>query len=170
MEKIRNKIVFVLQLVMGLILLAMIVANFVQMVTRYFISVTVVWVEDFSVLGLYWLFSLGVPMAWLIGAHMEMNILEKVMSDKFKRVILYLTQVAGIGIGVLFIKAGKRAFDLNKGRVMSIMGFDEKWRYIPLIVCGVLMIACVAFRTVSMIREDMNKKKNTTEVEKETTV
>ena len=106
MEKIRNKIVFVLQLVMGLILLAMIVANFVQMVTRYFISVTVVWVEDFSVLGLYWLFSLGVPMAWLIGAHMEMNILEKVMSDKFKRVILYLTQVAGIGIGVLFIKAG----------------------------------------------------------------
>ena len=103
MEKIRNKAVFVLQLVMGIILLAMIVTNFVQMVTRYFISVTVVWVEDFSVLGLYWLFSLGVPMAWLMGAHMEMNILEKVMSKTFKRVIQYLTQGAGVAIGVLFI-------------------------------------------------------------------
>ena len=166
MEKVRNKIVFVLQLVMGLILLAMIVANFVQMVTRYFISVTVVWVEDFSVLGLYWLFSLGVPMAWLIGAHMEMNILEKAMSDKFKRVIQYLTQIAGIAIGILFIRCGKRAFDLNKGRVMSIMGFDEKWRYIPLIVCGVLMIACVAFHAVSMVLNDINKKK-TVEVKQE---
>lgn len=152
---------------MGLILLAMILANFVQMVTRYFISVTVVWVEDFSVLGLYWLFSLGVPMAWLVGAHMEMNILEKVMSDAFKRVILYLTQAAGIAIGVLFIRAGKRAFVLNKGRVMSIMGFDEMWRYIPLIVCGILMIACVVFHTVTMIQDDIKKKKVTVEIKKE---
>ena len=167
MEKIRNKVVFVLQLVMGLILLAMIVTNFVQMVTRYFISVTVVWVEDFSVLGLYWLFSLGVPMAWLVGAHMEMNILEKVMSKKFKRVIQYLTQGAGVAIGVLFIRAGKRAFTLNKGRVMSIMGFDEKWRYIPLIVCGVLMIACVAFHAVTMIIEDRKKPENNGEVKTE---
>ncbi|MCF0261867.1 MAG: hypothetical protein HUK23_03025 [Sphaerochaetaceae bacterium] len=52
MENIRKKVVDVLQLIMGLILLAMIVCNFIQMVTRYFISVTVVWVEDFSVLGL----------------------------------------------------------------------------------------------------------------------
>ena len=170
MEKVRNKIVFVLQLAMGLILLAMIVTNFVQMVTRYFISVTVVWVEDFSVLGLYWLFSLGVPMAWLIGAHMEMNILEKVMSDKFKRVIQYFTQVAGIAIGVLFIRAGMRAILLNKGRVMSIMGFDEMWRYVPLVVGGYLLIACVVFHTVSMVLSDLNKKKNNVEVKQEATV
>ena len=167
MEKIINKAVFVLQLVMGIILLAMIVTNFVQMVTRYFISVTVVWVEDFSVLGLYWLFSLGVPMAWLMGAHMEMNILEKVMSKTFKRVIQYLTQGAGVAIGVLFIRAGMRAYNLNKGRVMSIMGFDEKWRYIPLIVCGFLMIVCVVFHTVAMIIEDRKKPENNGEVKTE---
>lgn len=162
MENIRKKVVFVLQLIMGLILLAMILANFVQMLTRYFISMTVVWVEDFSVLGLYWIFGLGVPMAWLTGSHMEMNILENVLSSKVKKVLLYLSQAAGVGIGVLFVRSGLRAFTLNRGRVMSIMGFDEMWRYIPLIVCGFLMIACVIFHTVTLVVADINRKKETT--------
>lgn len=158
MENIRKKAVVVMQFIMGVILLAMILANFIQMLTRYFISMTVVWVEDFSVLGLYWIFALGVPMAWLVGAHMEMNVLEKVMSAKFKKVISYLVQVAGVGVGILFIRCGLRAITLNKGRVMSIMGFDEMWRYVPLVVCGVLTIVSVVFHAITMVMSDLKKK------------
>ena len=164
MEKIKKNIVLVLQFIMGIILLAMIITNFIQMVTRYFVNVTVVWVEDFSVLGLYWLFALGVPMAWLIGAHMEMNILEKVLSAKFKEVISYLVQVAGVYFGVLFVRAGMRALKLNKGYIMSIMGFDEMWRYVPLIVCGFLLIFAAVFVTVEKILHAVSQKKNKTEV------
>ncbi|MCF0261866.1 MAG: hypothetical protein HUK23_03020 [Sphaerochaetaceae bacterium] len=97
-------------------------------------------------------------MAWLVGAHMEMNILENVMSNTFKKVILYLTQIAGIVLGWTFIRAGLRAIKFNKGRIMSIMGFDEMWRYIPLVVCGVLLIICVVFHLITMIMKDTKKK------------
>lgn len=151
MEKIRKLIVKYTQIILGAVIFVMIFSNFVQMITRYFINMTVVWVEDVSVLGLYWLFGLGVPMAWLMGAHMEMNILEKFMNDRFKLVISYITQGLGIALGVLYIVAGARSISLNKGYVMSIVGFDEMWRYIPIVVCGVLLICAAIFNTVEMI-------------------
>ena len=151
MEKIRKVIVKYTQILLGIVIFVMIFSNFIQMLTRYFINMTVVWVEDVSVLGLYWLFGLGVPMAWLMGAHMEMNILDKFMSDKFKLVVSYITQGLGIALGVLYIVAGARSISLNKGYVMSIVGFDEMWRYIPIVVCGVLLICAAVFNTVEMI-------------------
>ena len=151
MEKIRKTIVLIIQFILGILVFAMIAANFFQMVTRYFINMTVTWVEDFSVLGLYWLFGLGVPMAWLISQHMEMNILENVLSDKAKKVISYIVQFMGIILGIAYIIAGMRSISLNRGLVMSIIGFDEMWRYIPLVVCGVLLIAAAIFNLVEMI-------------------
>mgnify|MGYP004697563349 CR=1 FL=1 len=151
MEKIKQRVVTVLEFIMGLLLLAMIVSNFIQMVTRYFINMTVVWVEDFSILGIYWCFALGMPLAWLLNAHMEMNILENVLSAKVKVVISYLVQLSGIIFGSLFIKAGLRAIKLNKGYIMSIIGFDEMWRYVPLVVCGVLLILSALFTVTEMV-------------------
>lgn len=159
MDKVRDKIVYVIELVLGVLIAAMIATNFIQMLTRYFINMTVTWVEDFSVLGLYWCFALGTPMAWLLSAHMEMNILDKILPKTFKRVLAYLTQVAGFCVAILFIRAGMRSIKLNKGYVMSIIGFDEMWRYIPVVVCGVLLILAVIFRTVEMIMKDCRKDK-----------
>ena len=144
---------------MGILLLAMILANFIQMVTRYFINMTVVWVEDFSILGLYWCFALGMPLAWLLNAHMEMNILEKILSEKVKLVISYLVQLSGVVFGVLFVRAGVRAISLNKGYVMSIIGFDEMWRYVPLVVCGVLLIFSAIFTCTDMILKQRTSTK-----------
>lgn len=159
MEKVRNKIVVALEFIMGILLLAMILANFIQMVTRYFINMTVVWVEDFSILGLYWCFALGMPLAWLLNAHMEMNILEKILSEKVKLVISYLVQLSGVVFGVLFVRAGVRAISLNKGYVMSIIGFDEMWRYVPLVVCGVLLIFSAIFTCTDMILKQRTSTK-----------
>ena len=159
MDKIRDKIVYVIELVLGILIFVMIMANFLQMVTRYFINMTVTWVEDFSVLGLYWCFALGTPMAWLLGQHMEMNILENILPKKLKKVLAYITQVVGLIVGVLFVRAGLRSISLNKGYVMSIIGFDEMWRYIPVVVCGILLIAAVIFQTVEMIQKDCIRNK-----------
>ena len=52
MEKIRKLIVKYTQIILGAVIFVMIFSNFVQMITRYFINMTVVWVEDVSVLGL----------------------------------------------------------------------------------------------------------------------
>lgn len=142
---------FAIELILGLLIGVMIIVNFIQMLTRYFINISVSWVEDFSILGLYWLFGLGVPLAWIAGGHMEMNILENLMSRKFKLVISYITQVFGVVMGVVYIVTGMRSLMLNKGYVMSIMGFDEMWRYVPVVVCGVLLILASIFNFAELI-------------------
>lgn len=82
---------------------------------------------------------------------MEMNILENFMTRKFKLVISYITQVLGVGMGIVYIVTGMRSLILNKGYVMSIMGFDEMWRYVPVVVCGVLLILAAIFNFVELI-------------------
>ena len=66
-------------------------------------------------------------------------------------VILGTALLMGIILGIAYIIAGMRSISLNRGLVMSIIGFDEMWRYIPLVVCGVLLIAAAIFNLVEMI-------------------
>ena len=144
LDKLLKGMVDILQVLMGLIILVMTVSNIIQIVTRYFISYQVMWVEDVSIFGLYWIFAFGMPMAWIIGAHLDMNAFENLMSAGFKRFLWLIQQIVGIGAGIGLIYTGKCCIDANKGFIMSIIGVDEMWRYVPLVVAGVLLLIAIA--------------------------
>lgn len=138
-NKFLDGFVVTIQLVMSVIIIIMTLSNVLQVCTRYFISYQVMWVEDISILGLYWLFALGTPMAWILGKHLDMNAFEGFMSKQLKIFLWYLMQIVGFLGGIALVIIGSKSYQMNNGFVMSVVGFDESFRYVPLMVCGALM-------------------------------
>lgn len=151
MKKIFTWTVFILQFLMGAILAVMIGANVLQLLTRYFISYVLTWVEDLSVLCLYWMCALGTPMAWLLGAHVTMNVSDAIISKKIQECIWVIIQILGAIFGCGLAVVGIRCAKLNAGYVMSAMGFDEMWRYIPFACCGILLTFCAVLLLVQYV-------------------
>lgn len=143
-DKILDGIVKTIQIILGIIILIMAGANVIQVITRYFVSVQVMWVEDVSMLGLYWIFGLGTPMCWVLRKHLNMNAFEMKMSPKVRLALWILQNIVGIACGVGIIYLGAKCIEINAGFIMSTIGFDEAFRYYPLVACGILMIVvCV---------------------------
>ena len=139
-DKILDGIVKTIQILLGIVILIMAGANVIQVVTRYFVSVQVMWVEDVSMLGLYWIFGLGTPMCWVLRKHLNMNAFEMKMSPKVRLALWILQNIVGVACGVGIIYLGAKCIEINSGFVMSTIGFDEAFRYYPLVACGILMI------------------------------
>ncbi len=139
-DKILDGIVKTIQVILGIVILIMAGANVIQVVTRYFVSVQVMWVEDVSMLGLYWIFGLGTPMCWVLRKHLNMNAFEMKMSPKVRLALWILQNIVGVAGGIGIIYLGAKCIEINSGFVMSTIGFDEAFRYYPLVACGILMI------------------------------
>lgn len=139
-DKILEKFVTLIQIALGIVILIMAGANVIQVITRYFVSVQVLWVEDVSMMGLYWIFGLGTPMCWIIKQHLNMNAFELKMPKTVRKILWIIQNVIGVICGVGLLILGEKCIRINKGFVMSTIGFDESFRYYPLVVCGVLMV------------------------------
>lgn len=127
-----------------MILLYLVGINVVQIVTRYFVSVVITWIEDVSILGILWIAALGVPYAWFKGDHLEMDITEKIYPQWLKTGFWWLCQVVCLVAAVNLVQMGLYNMRLNKGVMATAMGYDESLRYLPLVVCGcILGLACV---------------------------
>lgn len=158
LNKIEERICLVLQILIAIILLVLVVLNCVQVITRYFISVVIVWLEEATILGIYWMAALGLPLLTFKNEHLLMDVSGKILPGIVKTIvewaIIVLSFVASIG----FFVSGIRAYRINHGFYSSILGFDEGFRYIPLIVLGVLMFTAVCFRLVHTIGKIRNKE------------
>lgn len=139
-DTILDGFVKTIQILLGLIILIMAGSNVIQVITRYFISVQVMWVEDVSMLGLYWIFGLGTPMCWVLRKHLNMNALEMKLSPKVRLALWIAQNIVGVAGGAGLIYLGAKCIEINAGFIMSTIGFDEAFRYYPLIACGVLTI------------------------------
>lgn len=151
LDKIEDKICLVLQVLIAIILLVLVVLNCIQVVTRYFVSVVIVWLEEATILGIYWMAALGLPLLTFKNEHLLMDVSGKILPGIVKTIvewaIIVLSFVASIG----FVVSGILAYRINHGFYSSILGFDEGFRYIPLIVLGTLMFVAVCFRLVHTI-------------------
>lgn len=153
MDRIENRICFILQVFIAAILLVLVSLNIVQVITRYFVNVVIVWLEEATILGIYWMAAFGLPLLTFRNEHLLMDITGKILPDGAKTVIewciLLLSLIAGVGLVIV----GSKAYMVNKGYRSSILGFDECSRYIPLIVCGVLLIVAVVFRSLKAVKK-----------------
>lgn len=153
LKKIEDSICFVLQVTIALILLVLVILNCVQVITRYFISVVIVWLEEATILGIYWMAALGLPLLTFKDEHLLMDIVGKILPGALKTgvewAILALSYVVSFG----FAYTGILAYRINHGYSSSILGFDEGFRYIPLIVLGVLMLIANVFKTIHMVEK-----------------
>ena len=69
MKKVMDKFGAVLMYAVAAMLMVLVVLATVQVITRYFIAVQIIWIEEVSIYIVTWIAALGMPWMWLAGAY-----------------------------------------------------------------------------------------------------
>ena len=159
MKKVMDKFGAVLMYAVAAMLMVLVVLATVQVITRYFIAVQIIWIEEVSIYNVTWIAALGMPWMWLRQGHIRMDVLNFVLPKKIIRGMDYMinavTMVAAVGV----IRVGLRTIHVNTGYVMSVIKMDEGMRYWPVLTGGVLLLISAFMVLVQMIEEDRGKAK-----------
>lgn len=148
-RKLKKYICNLFRILMGTCLFVLVALATVQVITRYFVAVTIIWVEELSIYLMTWMCAIGVAWIWLENcSHIRMDVLDNVLP---KRVIQYMD--AGIDIitallGFATMRVGIKTYSVNAGNVMSVINLDEGDRYLPVIVGGVLLMLAALYALV----------------------
>lgn len=159
LKRIENVICIILQTLIAVILGVMVIFMCLQVATRYFVSVQVTWVEDICVLCMQWIAGMGIPLAWFRGTHLTMDITDKIYSEKVKRFFYIALQIVALYAAIRLILLGFYNFRLNRGFKESGVGYDESFRYVPLIICGFLLTVATSFKVIEICFQFIEKKK-----------
>lgn len=148
MENIKSKTVFCLKLPIAACLVGMVGINILQVVTRYFVAVTITWAEDITIYALHWIVAFSMPLLWITKEHMIMDIVDMWFSPKALKILNVIIELIGICVGLALAKKSWSAAMVNKGYVLSTLGYDEMWKYIPYVVGGILLAAAAVLNLV----------------------
>ena len=135
------------------VLCTMILAiNVVNVIIRYMTSASFTYTEDITVISMLWIMGLGVSVGWINREHLLINLIDQLLPPKGMEILLLFQDVVGVAAGVAMIWLGRMSQAANTGFVQSVIGFDESFRYWPVLVGGGLLIVaaleCIAERLV----------------------
>lgn len=154
MKKIVDRLSTVLMNIAAFLLVVLVVLATLQVVTRYFISVQVIWVEEVSIYLVTWIAAVGIPWMWLKQGHIKMDVLNFVLPAKVLRIMDYFINLVALVASVGIIRIGMIAVKVNTGYVLSVIKMDEGLRYYPVVVAGVLLLVSSILVLGTMIEED----------------
>ena len=140
LQKISDVMCKVSGILISALICALIALNFTQMITRYFISFTFTWGEEVSILSLLYATAVGAPWVILRRGHLRMDATDKLLTPKMKVAAHWAQHVLLFAMAVIFIYTGWKTMKSNQGYTLSILRFDEVWRYFPVFLEGVLML------------------------------
>lgn len=160
LNKIEAVICATIRLIVGVIVFFMVGINVLQVVTRYFVDKVITWIEDVSILSVLCIAALGVSYAWLKGEHLIMDITDELYPEKLKKALWIICQLVAVVAGVKLAQLGIYNAELNLGVKATGLRYDESLRYIPLIVCGVLLAVAAVINLAKEWVTHMNKEGN----------
>ena len=144
MQTLKNRLCFVYQVLCAILLVAMVGINVTQVLCRYFISFSFIWAEDLSTYMLHWVVTFSIPMCWMLKNHMVMDVADSIFPKKVMRFFALLQEFVGLAFGIYMAHRGFFAAKVNKGYVLSILKYDEMWKYIPYGIMGILLFIAAA--------------------------
>lgn len=154
-ERVESKIAKALMSIIAMGLFSLTVLAVLQVVTRYFVDVTIIWIEEVSIYILSWMAAVGVPWMWLKEGHIRMDVLNVYLPQTILYGMDLFINLMGIVMGIALVRTGWITIGVNKGYTLSIIGIDEGFRYYPLVFCGALFSVCAALK----LAEQLNKKR-----------
>lgn len=157
-DKIREKSCFCFKLFIAVLLVGMVGSNVLQVITRYFISFSIIWVEDVSIYALHWIIAFSMPLLWLMHEHMIMDIVDAWFPRRVLAVLDTVIDCFGVVFGVVLARKSWAAAMVNKGYVLSTLGYDEMWKYIPYVVAGVLLTLAAALNLADTAAKHRGKE------------
>ena len=149
----------ILQGFIAVALFLLIVVNTYQLILRYAMKSSLFWVEDFSVLMLLSMAACGFGWLWNTHKMLSMDVSNYFLPKSVLHVLDYALEIFGLAIGPYLVYIGIVTYIANAGFVVSMTGFDEKIRYIPLIVSGFFITVSALLRLCELICADRKIKK-----------
>lgn len=159
LERIREKMSFLMQVFMACMIGGLLTLNLMQVLTRYLIKYTIVWLNDMNIFFLLWLTCMALPWLWLNRKHLAMDYADKIIPAGIMRVLQHIISIAACLIAVGLFLSASSAYRANTGLVATTMGWDESARYLPFIVCAVLWLICTVLDEMIRIREEKGERR-----------
>ena len=137
---LKKKLGFCLEILCTILLMSITILALVQVCGRYIFLHTFFWVEEVTALLLGWMVAAGVPLMWLKGEHISVNIVDSLLPEKVKMIWDGMIQGIAIFVGIVVTYSGIRAWKQNMGYSISMLGYDESIKFYWIPVMGTLLI------------------------------
>lgn len=140
LQKIKDVYTKVVITLCAVICWVILLINVFQVLFRYLFKIAFVFTEDVTVIGMLWIMSLGISIGTLHHEHLMINIIDTIVSEKVLNVIKFVVDIVLVFFGFGMIFFGRLSLLANKGFTQSMLGFDESFRYLPVVVGGFFVI------------------------------
>ena len=111
-----------------------------QVICRYLLNASFFFTEDVTVIGMLWIMAVGISIGTLHHDHFLINVIYSLLSNKGLARLQFIIDILLTLFGVGMVYFGNLSLQANKGFTQSMLGFDESFRYLPVVVGGVLTI------------------------------
>jgi TRAP-type C4-dicarboxylate transport system permease small subunit len=154
LEGISRSIDKTLSYVVAVLLVAMSLAVFGNVVCRYFLDFSLAWYEEISRFLLIWIVFLGAIIALIRGDHLGIDVLFLVLPPRVRRVVVVLTDILVlVALVIMFQGAWEMAIDsLKSGWVASSVPIPYGWVYMVGPVSAGLMFIQSLIKTTGDVR------------------
>ena len=134
-----------------------------QVVCRYLFNISFYFTEDVTVIGMLWIMGVGISIGTLQHDHLLINVIDSLLSESARTKLTFAIDILLTLFGVAMVYFGNLSLQANKGFTQSVLGFDEAFRYLPVVVGGVLTvlagIECIAEQVLVWKHGGENGKK-----------
>lgn len=148
LQKFKKIFTDVIVWICAALCLGILLLNFYNVIARYVLGAAFIYTEDITVISMLWIMGLGISVGWMNREHLLINLIDNLVSEKVLDVLMFLLDILGISTGIGMVYLGRITQAINRGLTQSAIGFDESFRYWPVVVGGVLLIVaaveCVA--------------------------
>ena len=122
----------------GLVLLILCVTW--QVFGRYVLNNTPTWAESLALLLVLYVTMLGCAVGVRDAGHIGMELLGPVLPTRFVQPLEILVHLLTMAFGALLAWNCALMFQSVQGYKIPTLGLSESWRYVPMVIAGLLII------------------------------
>lgn len=138
----------------GIILCAMSIAVFASVASRYFVNISLTWIDESATFGMAWLCTLGAALATRHGDMSTVTIGVMYLPEKVQKYLRILSCILCLVLFTVLIDSGmKMAIVAKMQRASSIPAMTMLWVYLALPVGFILMFINTVARIIEIITE-----------------
>ena len=159
LEKFKSIYTRIVVAICAVICTVILLVDVFQVLSRYVINAGFVFAEDVAVFGMLWMMALGISIGTINHEHLLINIIDSIISPKTKKIVVFAVDIVLVVAGIMMTWVGILSANANKGFVQSMLGIDEYYRYLPVIVGGILTVIAAVECVVEQILRWKSEKK-----------
>lgn len=140
MDKIELILYKSLAYLCGLLILAMTLLIFSQVVCRYVMNNSLTWSEELGRYIFVWITFVGLPVALKAKAHVALDLLLKRTKGKFHLTILTINTILTIFLSIVIFYSGFKLINVGIGQISSAMQIPMQYVYSIIPISGALLL------------------------------